>query len=174
MSKPNNPVEHAFEWALWSTRFITLIPVIFGVLSSFGMMIVGTGQMIDTFKPLIENGFSPDIVKKVIADVVTAVDLYLIGIVLLIFSFGVYELFVSKIDIGRSSEQNNILQITSLDQLKNRILKVIIMVLIVTFFKEAISQHYTTPLSIVYFGLAILAASISVYFIAGNQKNRDT
>lgn len=171
MPKPDNKIEEAFEWSLWSSRFITLIPVIAGIVSSLGMMIVGTGQMIDAFSPVFVEGYSPDLNKKIIADVVTSVDLYLIGIVLLIFSFGVYELFVSKIDIGRSSEQNNILQITSLDQLKNKILKVIIMVLIVTFFKEAISQQYNTPLSIVYFGIAILAASISSYFIG--QKSRD-
>ena len=32
-------------------------------------------------------------------DEITAVDLYLIGVVLLIFGFGIYELFISKIDI---------------------------------------------------------------------------
>lgn len=170
MSK-QNPIEKLFEAGLWSTRFITLIPVIFGIVSALGLMILGSVQMFDAFKPLIDNTYTVGYNKKIIAAIVTAVDMYLIGIVMLIFSFGVYELFISKIDVGRSSEQNNILQITNLDQLKNRILKVIIMVLIVTFFKEAISQQYNDPLNIVYFSLAILAASISAYFIA--QKGKD-
>ena len=39
--------------------------------------------------------------SHILAHVITAVDLYLIGVVLLIFSFGIYELFISKIDIAR-------------------------------------------------------------------------
>ena len=166
-----NKLEKSFEWGLWKTRFIVIIPVIFGLIGALGLMLLGSAQMIEAFFPLMEHGYDSHDTKTVIAAIVTAVDLYLIGIVLLIFSFGVYELFISKIDIGRLGEQSNMLQITSLDQLKNKILKVVIMVLIVTFFKEAISVHYKTPLNIVYFGLAILAASISAYFIG--QKSKD-
>lgn len=170
MKKPNI-IEIFFEKSLWSTRFLTLIPVIFGIASSLGMMIVASLHIIETFKPLFNNTYVVAYNKKIISGVVTAIDLYLIGVILLIFSFGLYELFISKIDVGRSSEQNNILKITSLDQLKNKILKVIVMVMIVTFFKEAIRLNYSTPLSIIYFGLSVLAISISVFFIS--QKSTD-
>ena len=67
---------------------------------------------------------------------ISAVDLYLIGIVLLIFGFGIYELFISKIDIAREDLSVTILEIENLDELKNKIIKVIVMVLIVSFLKE--------------------------------------
>ena len=61
---------------------------------------------------------------------ISAVDLYLIGVVLLIFGFGIYT---SKIDVARRNVSVTILEIESLDELKNKIVKVIVMVLIVSF-----------------------------------------
>ncbi|MCA9408110.1 MAG: YqhA family protein, partial [Candidatus Omnitrophica bacterium] len=97
--------------------------------------------------------------------IIGAVDLYLIGIVLLIFSFGVYELFISKIDPARQDTEINILEITTLDGLKNKLLKVIVMVLIVYFFKTILSSHFSAPLEMLYLGAAILMISSCTYFI---------
>jgi uncharacterized membrane protein YqhA len=59
--------------------------------------------------------------------------------VLIIFSFGIYELFISKIDIARSSEAySTLLEISTLDDLKNKIIRVIIRVLVVSFFQRVI------------------------------------
>ena len=38
--------------------------------------------------------------EDIVAGIIGAVDLYLIAVVLLIFSFGIYELFISKIDVS--------------------------------------------------------------------------
>ena len=76
-----------------------------------------------------------------LSGIIGGVDLYLIGMVLLIFSFGIYELSISKIDIARSSESyHTLLEISNLDDLKNKIIKVIIMVLIVSFFQRVLSM----------------------------------
>ena len=93
--------------------------------------------------------------------------MYLIGVVLLIFSFGIYELFISKIDIARNNPELTILEIENLDELKNKIIKVIIMVLIVSFFKRIIyiTKLFDTPIEMLYFALAILALSIGVFLI---------
>jgi len=59
----------------------------------------------------------------------------LIAVVLLIFSFGIYELFISEIDDAENSEVGSkILAIHSLDELKDKLGKVVVMVLIVSFF----------------------------------------
>ena len=90
-----------------------------------------------------------------------------IGVVLLIFGFGIYELFISKIDIARRDEAVTILEIENLDELKNKIIKVIIMVLIVSFFESVLkmSMEYNEPLEMLYFALSIFSLSLGVYFI---------
>ena len=74
-----------------------------------------------------------------------AIDLFLIAIVLLIFGFGIYELFVSEIDFTHSKFKESTLIIRDLDQLKNKIIKrikrqiIIVIVLIVKFLKKYLS-----------------------------------
>ena len=53
---------------------------------------------------------------------VEVIDGFLLASVLLIFSMGLYELFISKIEAADESETStNVLHITSLDDLKNRL-----------------------------------------------------
>ena len=94
-----------------------------------------------------------------------AVDYFLIGVVLLIFSFGIYELFISHLEVGRLNEEVKILEITNLDDLKNRIIKVVIMVLIVSFFKKILSIEFETPQDMFYFAASIFVLCLGVYFM---------
>ena len=94
----------------------------------------------------------------------------ILGIVLLIFGFGIYELFVSEIDFANSKFTESTLKIRDLDQLKNKIIKVIIIVLIVKFFEKVLkfSDNFTTPMDLLYFGLTILSICLGYYLI--NKK----
>jgi len=96
--------------------------------------------------------------------------LFLIGIVLLIFGFGIYELFVSEIDFANSKFNESTLKIRDLDQLKNKIIKVIIIVLIVKFFEKVLkfSENFTDPLDILYFSISILSICFGYFLI--NKK----
>lgn len=158
-------LEYAFERLIWKGRAVTLLAVIFSFISSVAMFLAGS-QIIGkaVFKTL--SGPAGDIAyNKLMIAVITGVDLYLIALVLLIFSFGVYELFISKIDIAWDDKEINILEVKTLDDLKNRLLKVIIMALVVHFFKVILSTPFQTPLEMLYLGLAILAVASSTYFI---------
>jgi len=70
-----------------------------------------------------------------VTHVVEIVDGYLLATILLIFSLGLYELFIGKIEKAEQSEtSSSVLLIHRLDDLKNRLAKVILMILIVTVF----------------------------------------
>lgn len=162
-------IEKLFEGVLWKSRFIVLLAVIFGFLGSVILFIVASIDVINVAKFIVTtfiqgnhpNNFHEDIV----AGIIGAVDLYLIAVVLLIFSFGVYELFISKIDPASCAEESNsILNINSLDQLKDKIAKVIIMVLVVNYFQRVLHTSYQTPLELLYFALAIVALAVGLYF----------
>ena len=53
----------------------------------------------------------------------------------------------------------------SLDDLKNRIIKVVIMVLVVSFFKRVLGMEFNTPMEMMYFAISIFAISFGVYFM---------
>ena len=162
-------MERVFEKILWSFRYVVILAVVFSVLGSVALFVLGSYEIMQTLflnlPPLImgETHDHSELLYKLI----TAIDLYLIGVVLLIFGFGIYELFISKIDIARRDEAVTILEIENLEELKNKIIKVIIMVLIVSFFERIlkISDSFTEPIHMAYFALSILGLSLGVYFI---------
>ena len=105
--------------------------------------------------------------QDIVGGIIGAVDLYLIGVVMLLFSFGLYELFISDIDAAKDDEgnDNQILAIHSLDQLKDKISKVIVMVLVVGFFQKVGYTEYNGALDMFYFALSITAVSVGLYFL---------
>ena len=167
--------ERLWEKALWNTRYIVVLAVFFSVLAAISLFVLGSYEIVHSIFELnpLTNDKTPD--GKLIGndhsymllELITAIDLYLIGVVLLIFGFGIYELFVSKIDIARADESVTILEIENLDELKNKIIKVIIMVLIVSFFERIlkISQSYNEPIEMLYFAISVFALSLGVYFM---------
>ena len=164
-------LENKFEKALWSTRFIVIVAVILSILSSITLFLLGGWDIIQAtifsnpiFNSDIDN--NNDLLFKIIS----SIDLFLIAIVLLIFGFGVYELFISEIDFAKSKFSDTTLKINSLDQLKNKIIKVIIIVLIVKFFEKVLklSQNFTSPNDLLLFSLSILSICIGYYLI--NRK----
>jgi len=165
-------LERIFESGLWGTRFMVLLAVIFGLIGAVALFIVASFDIYDTAKLVINvyvNHHHPEHFHEiVVGGIIGAVDLYLIGVVMLIFSFGLYELFISDIDVAKEDEErgNKILAIHSLDQLKDKISKVIVMVLVVGFFKKVGLATYNSPLELLYLALSITAVAVGLYFLS--------
>jgi uncharacterized membrane protein YqhA len=87
------------------------------------------------------------------------------AVVMLIFSFGLYELFISEIDVAKNHGASKVLEIHSLDELKDKLAKVIVMVLVVSFFQRVLHTGYNGALEMLYFALSILALSVGLYFL---------
>ena len=164
-------LERIFENSLWSTRFMVLLAVIFGLVGAIALFIVASVDVYNTASMVITTymhhlhpqHFHEDVVGGIIG----AVDLYLIGVVMLLFSFGLYELFISDIDAAKDDEEreNKILAIHSLDQLKDKISKVIIMVLVVSFFQKVGHTEYNGALEMLYFAISITAVAVGLFFL---------
>ncbi|SFV81471.1 membrane protein [hydrothermal vent metagenome] len=102
---------------------------------------------------------------EMVAHTVGAIDGFLLATILLIFALGLYELFISDIDDAKESGQSaKVLVINSLDDLKSKLAKVILMILVVTFFEVSLSMSFTSALDLVYFSLGILMVSLALYF----------
>ena len=164
-------LENNFEKALWNTRFIILIAVILSVLASITLFILGGWDIIHATifnNPLFHQEINNN--NELLFKIISSIDLFLIGIVLLIFGFGVYELFISEIDFAKGKFSESTLKINNLDQLKNKIIKVIIIVLIVKFFEKVLklSHNFTTPQDLLFFSMSILSICVGYYLI--NRK----
>ncbi len=164
-------IEELFEFALWNFRFVILLPVIFGLLSTLKLFVIGT---LDVWAGIILN-FDPnnpegEATYQIVSYIIGGIDYYLIGIVLLIFSFGIYELFISKIDIRKL--EINVLQIESLEQLKGKLIQVIIVALIVSLFKKMLNLDIKVATDIVYLALSILLISVSSYLMYMQHHNK--
>ncbi len=164
-------IEKLFEAGMWKTRFLVLFAVVFGLLGAIILFVVASmdiwGVAAFVFDTIITSAHPKNYHEDVVSGIIGAVDLYLIAVVMLIFSFGIYELFISPIDHSQDAvDDNKILSITSLDQLKDKIAKVIIMVLVVNFFQRVLHTKYETALEMLYFALAITALSVGLYFVS--------
>ena len=168
-------IEIGFENLLWSTRFFVLLAVIFSMIGGIALFIVASVDVWHVTVSVFNNYFGgvhpADFHEKIVAELIGAIDLYLIAIVLFIFGFGLYELFISKIDVAERSAASKILEIHSLDELKDKLAKVIIMVLIVGFFKRAMHTTYGGPLDMLYLAGAILALALAFYFMHKGESH---
>jgi uncharacterized protein (TIGR00645 family) len=159
-------VERWLESALWSSRLIVILAVIFGTISSIVLFIAGALEVVNTLFDSITLSPLAMSHSGLLLGIIGAVDLFLIATVLLIFSFGVYELFISKIDIARSSESyGTLLEIHTLDDLKDKITKVIVMVLIVSFFQHVLELNIGNGMDMLFMAISIAAICIGVYFL---------
>jgi len=171
LSYQNNMLERVFESLLWRSRLIVIAAVIASLLASIAMFFLAT---VDAYYMLSHLGeyLSPELVgearsafrAQTVTHVVEIIDGYLLATVLLIFSLGLYELFISKIDEAEGEERaSKVLVIHSLDDLKARLSKVVLMILVVKFFEHAISMQFDSSLELLYLAIGIAFIGLALY-----------
>ena len=144
-----NRIESVFERLLWSSRFVVVIAVLATLLSSLVLFAMTTWDVVSLARHALEYASLslPDTERLILRNttvthVVEVVDGYLLATFLLIFAFGLYELFVSDIDAARGERAaSRILVIETLDDLKSRLAKVILMILIVKLFERLLGTQ---------------------------------
>ena len=164
--------ESLFEGALWNSRFVILTAVVGSLLAGFAIFYMATVDVVFLFQHALHYADSSmtEEARKALHDstvshIVEVVDGYLLATVMLIFSLGLYELFISDIDQAHGSKASSkILVISNLDDLKSRLAKVILMIMIVTLFEEALNIHIAAPIDLVYFGAAIALIALALYW----------
>jgi len=164
-------IEGLFEGTLWNSRFVILAAVVGSLVAGFVIFYMAT---VDVYFLLMHAIHYADAdmaeeARKALHDstvshIVEVVDGYLLATVMLIFSLGLYELFISDIDQAHGSKASSkILVINNLDDLKGRLAKVILMIMIVTLFEEALHMKLETPLDLVYLGGSIALIALALY-----------
>ena len=174
-----------FQRLLWEARLIVLVAVVASIVASFAVFFIAS---VDIFELVTHLGHyaqsytdaaaHSNLREELIAHVVEAIDGYLLATVLLIFGIGLYEIFIAKIErIERSEIARRVLLVRSLDDLKERLAKVIILILVVKFFQHGMRQALSSAQDLLYFALGILVIAL-VAFLShlgqGRSRNSDS
>lgn len=178
-------IEAMFEAMLWNSRFIVIIAVLASLATAASMFFIASVDAYNLVAHLgdyLASDLSAEARKAIraqtITHVVEVVDGYLLSTVLLIFALGLYELFISPIEIAKGSDSfAKILIINDLDDLKNRLVKVILMILVVNFFEHATSMKFDEPIKLLYFAGGIALVGLALYLShasEGSRKSKDS
>lgn len=171
-------LEDLFERFLWNSRLMVLAAVLVSLASAAAVLYISSVDawiMVSHLGDYVSSTITVEERVTLRADtikhVVEIIDGYLLATVLLIFALGLYELFISKIDIAEHGEgASKILIINSLDDLKNRLAKVILMILIVRYFEHALNMKFETPLDLLFFAGGIALLGLALYLTHSQEK----
>ncbi len=162
-------LERIFESFLWNSRLVVLAAVFLSLISSLALFYMATVDAVYMVGHLSEYASLEGkerfaLRSTTITHVVELIDGYLLAIVLLIFAMGLYELFISKIDQAEdATNASKVLVINNLDDLKARLAKVILMIMIVKFFEYALKMKFTTPMDLLLFSAGIALIGLALF-----------
>jgi uncharacterized membrane protein YqhA len=90
---------------------------------------------------------------------------------LLIFGAGIYRLFISPIDESEASDIKHPFNIQSFDELKDKIVRVVILAVIIEFFRAVVDIKFSTALDAIYLALSVFALAASLYLMNKSHKS---
>jgi uncharacterized membrane protein YqhA len=107
------------------TRYVVFIPAVASIIGALLLMAQGSIAMVEA---VIDSITAESYLKVTIVEVLTAVDAILLGTVLLVIGYGLYELFVDT-----DLEVPAWLQVHDLDDLKSKLIGVVVAIIAVIF-----------------------------------------
>ena len=106
-------------------RYAVFIPALASILGALLLMFQGSVAMVQTVVDVVTEGTK---LKLTIVEILTAVDAILLGTVLLVIGYGLYELFIDEdLDVPPW------LQVQDLDDLKSKLIGVVVAIISVIF-----------------------------------------
>lgn len=177
-------LERWFENTLWSSRYVVILAVVASMAAGMAVFYITTvdvfylvAHIIHYADPSLPAPTRQQLHDETITHIVEVVDGYLLATVMLIFSLGMYELFISDIDAAHSTKTSSkILVIETLDDLKARLAKVILMIMIVKLFENALKMRLENALDLLYLGGSIALVGLALFLThrsEGHSKKAD-
>jgi uncharacterized membrane protein YqhA len=164
-------VRYGFEQALGLAQLSVLLPVVILLLSGIGAFIYGTAVAIHSVIELARHPFAVHNLRLFL----TEIDTFLIGATLIIAAFGLYELFVARINpASLRLPLPHWLEMTDLNDLKARVISMIILVVAVSFV-DVLLEFGGATLEILYLGtgVAVFIIALTVYLRFGSDTNHE-
>lgn len=144
------------------TRFTVFVPALASIVGALLLMAQGSIAVIQAVMSAI---VSQTPLKDSIVEVLTAVDAILLGTVLLVIGYGLYELFVDdKITVPAW------LQIKDLDDLKSKLIGVVVAIIAVIFVGVLVDANRADDVLSFGVGAGALVLALGVFAFATKKK----
>ena len=140
------------------TRYAVIVPSIAAILGALLLMAQGS---IEIVLVIIEAVLNDAYLKDTIVDVLTAVDAILLGTVLLVIGYGLYELFVdTRLEVPAW------LQVRDLDDLKSKLIGVVVAIIAVVFVGVFVDSNRASDVVSYGLGAGALVAGLALFAYA--------
>jgi len=148
------------------TRYAVVVPALASMVGALLLMVQGSIAIIEV---VYEAAFQNAYLKITIVDVLTAVDAILLGTVLLVIGYGLYELFVDdQLEVPRW------LEVKDLDDLKSKLIGVVVAIISVVFVGVFVDVNRASEVLAYGLGAGALVAGLALFAYATRKPKADT
>jgi uncharacterized membrane protein YqhA len=164
--RPGATPRDRFERGLSMTRVVVVVPVAVLLLGAFASFAYGTDVFVRSVASIVKD---PELTSHNVGFFLLLSDLFLVGATLMIAGFGFYDLFITKARIdGRSLPLPGWLRMTDLNDLKARVISMVVMVLAVSFVDQAVVLQ--NKIDTLYLGgaVALVIAALTLFVRFGH------
>ncbi len=150
---------------LGATRYMIYLAVLGALLAAVTILIYGFAEAVQLILTTIESGeISRKGAKALALEFIEIIDLFLLGTVFFIVGLGLYELFIDS-DVPVPPW----LAIKTLDDLKNKLVGVVILVLAVLFLGQVVTWDGERDLMGYGIAIALVIAALT-WFLGGKSS----
>lgn len=144
------------------TRYAVFVPALASIVGALLLMAQGSFEMV----MVVADAVTADTyLKDTVVDVLTAVDAILLGTVLLVIGYGLYELFVDD-----GIEVPAWLQVRDLDDLKSKLIGVVVAIIAVVFVGVFVDSNRATEVVAYGVGAGALVAGLALFALATRKS----
>lgn len=143
---------------LAASRYAVFVPAMASILGALLLMLQSSVAMVRVIIDVITNGTK---LKLTIVEILTAVDGILLGTVLLVIGYGLYELFIDEdIDVPVW------LQVHDLDDLKSKLIGVVVAIIAVIFVGVFVDANRAADVIAYGVGAGAILTGLALYSFA--------
>ncbi len=140
------------------TRYAVFVPALASIVGALLLMAQGSYAMVMAVIDSVTENYG---LKATIVEVLTAVDAILLGTVLLVIGYGLYELFIdAELDVPLWLRVNN------LDDLKSKLIGVVVAIIAVVFVGVFVDSNRTQDVIAYGVGAGALVAGLAIFAYA--------
>jgi uncharacterized protein (TIGR00645 family) len=159
-------LDNHFEPKFFQLRYAILFPVVVSFFGSLVMFTLGTYHIsVATISLIADQQVAS---TEVTLPIIRGIDAFLVGIILIIFSFGIYDFFISELEpVEHAGVRPDWFKFETTGELKNKLIEIVLVILSIKFFEqmvahtkdiESIEMYLIIPV-----GAAILAISLGYF-----------
>ena len=147
------------------TRYVVFVPAIASIIGAILLMGQGSLEILKVMYSAVSSEYG---LKETIVEVLTAVDAILLGTVLLVIGYGLYELFIdAEIEVPLW------LRVRDLDDLKSKLIGVVVAILAVVFVGVFVDSNRSEDVISYGVGAGALVVGLAIFAFATKKSEKD-